>query len=170
MNTLFIIATLALAQVPPPPQPGTSSPNTAAQQPIESPGVVAQHKAIDYMTTEQQKQWLLAHLMVDLHFNDKKIAEWEKKLSAMTPTMTAVTVKAYVLQQEKKRLQDDRNYAIRVAKMQLQAQTSWYRSYYKYRYYNYSNYSYPGCYGPGCFGYGGMYQIYLPFGYYGRRR
>lgn len=145
MHVLILITALSLAQVPSPTKPDAT----------QSPGVIAQHKAIDYMSTEQQKQWLLAHLMVDLHFNDKKVAEWEKKLNGMTPTMIAVTAKAYVLQQEKKQLQDDRNYAIRVAKMQLKANTYWYRSYYKYKYYNYT--SYP-CYGPGC-GYGWGYPL-----------
>jgi hypothetical protein len=137
MNVLILIAAISLIQAPLPLKPDAT----------QSPGVIAQHKAIDYMGTEQQKQWLLAHLMVDLHFNDKKVTEWEKKLNSMTPTMIAVTAKAYVLQQEKKQLQDDRNYAVRMAKMQIQAQSYWYRSYYKYKYYNYTNYP---CYGPSC--------------------
>ena len=156
MNALILITALALAQVNkpvPPPQPGAAGPSS---------GVISQNTALDYMNAEQQKQWLLAHLMVDLHFNDKKIAEWEKKLSAMTPTMIGVTAKAYVLEQEKKKLQDDRNFAMRMAKMQMQANTYWYRTYYKS--YSYSNYSYP-CYpswgygGYGGLGYGGAFTI-----------
>jgi len=133
MYTIVIVATLVLSQVNAPPAP--------------SPGEVAiRSYPIDSMTTQQQREWLLAHMMVDLRFDDKKMATWEKKLGDMTPTQVAVVAKAYILQQEKKKLQDDRNYAIRIAKMQIQAQSYWYRSYYKYKYYNYT--SYPS-YGPG---------------------
>jgi len=132
MNAFILAAAMVLAQtnkVPPVPSPGE---------------IAARSYPIDNMTTQQQKEWLLAHMMVDLRFDDKKMATWEKKLSDMTPTQVAVAAKAYILQQEKKQLQDERNYAMRMAKMQMQAQTYWHRSYYKYKYYNYTNYPYYG--------------------------
>jgi hypothetical protein len=84
---------------------------------------------IDKMTTQQQKEWLLAHLTVDLRFDEKRIAVWEKKLDAMTPTRIAVTVKSYILAQEKKQKEEK-------ARSQ--------RSYSYYRYYSrsYSNHYY----------------------------
>jgi hypothetical protein len=60
----------------------------------------------------------------------------------MTATENAVTAKAFILKKEEKRLRDERNFAIKMAKMQMRAQIYWHRSYYKYKYYNYS-YSYP---------------------------
>jgi hypothetical protein len=134
MNTLVLVSVMFLSQIPP------------------SPGeVTAKSYAIDSMTTQQQREWLLAHMMVDLRFDDKKMATWEKKLSDMTPTQVAVAAKAYILQQEKKQLQEDRNYAMRMAKMQAQAHTYWYKTYYKYKSYNYT--SYPN------YGYGWGYPL-----------
>ena len=129
MNTLVLVSVIFLSQVPKPPSPGEAA---------------AKSYPIDNMTTQQQREWLLAHMMVDLRFDDKKMATWEKKLNDMTPTQVAVASKAYILQQEKKQLQDDRNYAMRMAKMQIQAQSYWYRSYYKYKYYNYTSYPHYG--------------------------
>jgi hypothetical protein len=126
MSVLILVSAIVLSQVP------------KAQVPQQKP------LPIDSMTAQQQKEWLLAYLMVDLRFNDKKVAEWEKKLNAMTPTQIAATAKAYIIKKEEKRLRDERNFAIKMAKMQIRAQTYWHRSYYKYRYYNY-NYSYPRC-------------------------
>jgi hypothetical protein len=139
MNTLILISTILLSQV--------------------SPEVV-KTSAVDIMTTQQQREWLLVHMMVDLRFDDKKMAIWEKKLGDMTPAQVVVAAKAYILQQEKKQLQDERNYAMRMAKMQAQAQTYWYRSYYKYKYYNYTNYPIYPNYGGGNWGYP-LRPIYL---------
>lgn len=94
---------------------------------------------VDAMTTDQQKEWLLAHLTVDLRFDEDKIAVWEEKLDNMTPTHVAVVVKAYMLSQEKKRQQEEKAQAIRLAKEQLKSQ-QWHQ-YYSYRY-HYNN-TYP---------------------------
>lgn len=96
---------------------------------------------IDAMTTEQQKEWLLAYLTVDLRFDEDKIAVWEEKLNNMTPTRVAVVVKAYMLSQEKKRQQEEKAQALRLAKEQLKSQ-QWHQ-YYNYRYHYHDNYTYP---------------------------
>ena len=103
----------------------------------------AKSDSVDKLSTQQQKEWLLAHLMVDLRFDERKITVWEKRLNDMTPTQVAVITKAYILKREKKRQQEEQNQAARIARIQLQKQSYWYKSYYKYRYSNYTSYN-PG--------------------------
>jgi len=171
MNAIILVLAI-ITQTPQPPLPGKVKDVPKSQQALANvvPSIEDEpikRYGLDYMTTQQQKEWLLAHLMADLHFNDKKIADWEKKLGEMTPTQIAVAAKAYALQQEKKRLDEERSYAMRLMKMQLAANQSWYRSYYKYKSYSYTT---TPCYWPGCglgggyggWGYGSMYPIRLP--------
>ena len=113
---------------------------------VVSQDSMATQTILDTMTTQEQKEWLLANMAVDLHFNEERIANWEKKLDAMTPTQIAVSSKAYILQQEKRRLAQERSQALKLAKIQAQGQTYWYKYYNRSRYYHYNNYPSYGYY------------------------
>lgn len=95
---LSLLLSVLIAQVPPPvpqpPAPYVSTPPAAAFSPGDQPPD----------TSEGKREWLLAHLIVDMElqgrYDPAKFKEYEQKIQRMTPSQLGILVNYYQLRKQ----------------------------------------------------------------------
>jgi hypothetical protein len=81
--------------------------------------------------TQRQREWLMAHLIVDNHFSDVKIKDIEAKLAKMSPTQVGELIAAY--KDKQYQIKQSQNEAVASAIYQLRTAEA-YRDYLALKY------------------------------------